>query len=62
LNRARTIERQAAVLREGLARLARRDGERGDVQRAIHSIRDQFALAEKLADELGLGDQLDDGL
>jgi hypothetical protein len=54
MNRARTIERQAAGLREDLARLASGEGDRLMVQRAIDGMRYQLELAECLADEFEL--------
>jgi hypothetical protein len=52
MNRARTIERQAAGLREELGRLASGEGDRTTVQRLLDAVRDQLGLAERLADEL----------
>lgn len=51
LNRGRTIERQAASLREALARFAS-TGEREEVERMIGAMREQLELAERLLDEL----------
>jgi hypothetical protein len=51
MNRARTIERQAAGLRVDLARMASGEGDRREVQRTIEAMRYQLELAERLADE-----------
>lgn len=54
MNRARTIERQAASLREELALLASDEGDRSRVQRMLEAMREQLLLAERLADEFEL--------
>jgi hypothetical protein len=55
LNRARTIERQAAGLREALARMASGEVDSAQARGAIEAMRYQLVLAEQLADELDLG-------
>ena len=62
MNRARTVERQAAGLRENLARLASGEGDRIAVQHSIEAMRDQLSLAERLADELHSTRLLQDGV
>jgi hypothetical protein len=49
MNRARTIERQAAGLRASLAALASGEDLAGDVDRAVAAIRYQLELVERLA-------------
>ena len=57
MNRGRTIEREAAGLRESSARLAAEpgDAQRGEAERSVRAMRDQLAMVERLLSEMENG-------